>query len=136
MVTFRAPADAYSGAHRSGSAIIRWQSSGSAACFSKAATTGRPIVRFGTKWPSMTSICSQSATSATAAASSASLAKSAASTLGAIWTVMTPAVYEDRIDRGTEAGGQRGHADRAAERVSYPSARFARVFEHRSKEGM
>src|SRR3954452_12863600 len=46
-------------------------------------TTGSPIVRFGTKWPSITSTCNQSAPF-TAAASSASRAKSAARIDGAI----------------------------------------------------
>ena len=46
-------------------------------------TTGRPMVRLGTKWLSITSTCSQSAPR-TAAASSASRAKSAESRLGAI----------------------------------------------------
>ena len=84
IVTFLAPASAYPGAHRSGSVIIRWQSSGSVACLSSDSTTGRPRVRFGTKWLSMTSTCSQSAVAATAAASSASRAKSADKTLGEI----------------------------------------------------
>jgi hypothetical protein len=84
IVTFLAPASAYPGAHRSGSVIIRWQSSGSVACLSSDSTTGRPMVRFGTKWLSMTSTCSQSAVAATAAASSASRAKSADKTLGEI----------------------------------------------------
>ena len=84
MVTLPAPASAYSGAHRSGSSIIRWQSTGRVACLSSARTTGRPRVRFGTKWLSMTSTCSQSAAGATAAASSASRAKSADKTLGEI----------------------------------------------------
>ena len=46
-------------------------------------TTGSPIVRLGTKWPSITSTCSQSAFS-TASASSPSWAKSADRMLGAI----------------------------------------------------
>ena len=53
------------------------------ACLSSDSTTGRPRVRFGTKWLSMTSTCSQSAV-ATAAASSASRAKSADKMLGEI----------------------------------------------------
>src|ERR1700712_5659723 len=51
--------------------------------FSRLSTTGRPRVRFGTKWLSITSTCSQSAP-LTAAVSSASLAKSAARIDGAI----------------------------------------------------
>ena len=57
---------------------------GSVACLSSASTTGRPSVRFGTKWLSITSTCSQSATPETAAASSASRAKSADRMLGEI----------------------------------------------------
>src|SRR5882757_955236 len=51
--------------------------------FSRLSTTGRPRVRFGTKWLSITSTCSQSAP-LTAAVSSASRAKSAARIDGAI----------------------------------------------------
>src|SRR5450755_3221055 len=54
--------------------------------FSKDCTIGSPSVRFGTKWLSMTSTCSQSAP-VTAAASSARWAKSADRMLGAINTV-------------------------------------------------
>ena len=44
-----APASAYAGAHRSGSSIMRWQSTGMALLLRIASTTGRPSVRFGTK---------------------------------------------------------------------------------------
>src|SRR5215217_2469454 len=50
---------------------------------SNASTTGSPMVKFGTKWLSITSTCSQSAP-VTAAASSPSSAKSAARIDGAI----------------------------------------------------
>src|SRR5262249_50466752 len=73
---------------RSGSSIIRWQSTGSVACLSSDWTTGRPRVRFGTKWLSMTSTCSQSAVAATAAASSARRAKAADNMLGEIGTAI------------------------------------------------
>jgi hypothetical protein len=63
---------------------MRWQSTGMATCLSSDSTTGRPSVRFGTKWLSITSTCSQSAAGATAAASSASRAKSADKMLGEI----------------------------------------------------
>ena len=49
------------GAQRSGSSIIRWQSSGTGLTAWTACTTGSPRVRLGTKWASMTSTCSQSA---------------------------------------------------------------------------
>ena len=65
------------------------QGSGRLACLSRASTTGRPIVRLGTKWLSMTSTCSQSAAAATVAASSASLAKSEARMLGEICMLIT-----------------------------------------------
>jgi hypothetical protein len=82
-VTLEAPASTYPGAQRSGSSIIRWQSSGVSVAFARDSTTGMPRVRFGTKWLSITSTCSQSALD-TAAASSASRAKSAVRMLGAI----------------------------------------------------
>ena len=56
-----APASTYAGAQRSGSSIIRWQSIGVSAALPSASTTGSPSVRFGTKWLSITSTCSQSA---------------------------------------------------------------------------
>ena len=60
-VTEPAPASTYWGAHRSGSSIIRWQSSGVSVARARDSTTGTPRVRFGTKWLSMTSTWSQSA---------------------------------------------------------------------------
>ena len=60
-VTDPAPASAYPGAQRSGASIIRWQSSGTGLTRASASTTGRPSVRLGTKWLSMTSTCAQSA---------------------------------------------------------------------------
>ena len=50
------------------------------------------MVRLGTKWLSITSTCSQSATPETASASLASRAKSADRMLGAIWTAIGPSV--------------------------------------------
>ena len=82
-VTLDAPASTYSGAQRSGSSIIRWQSSGWSATFASASTTGRPRVRLGTKWLSITSTCSQSAPETDRAAASR-LAKSADRMLGEI----------------------------------------------------
>ncbi len=101
-VTLRAPASAYPGAQRSGFSIMRWQSSGTGLTAWTAFITGSPKVRLGTKWASMTSKCSQSA-SATRAASSPSRAKSAESRLGAI-----------RGSRGTSAESRwaRDPADR------------------------
>src|SRR5262245_51180788 len=62
-------------------------SSGLRATFFSASTTGMPMVRFGTKWPSMTSTCSQSApASSTLRTSSARRTKSADSSEGAILT--------------------------------------------------
>src|SRR2546423_273929 len=51
-----------------------------------AATTGGPMVRLGTKWPSITSTCSKSACGATASMASASAAKSADRIEGAMRT--------------------------------------------------
>ena len=62
-----------------GLVIIRWTSSGSVVARRIAATTGGPMVRLGTKWPSMTSTWIQSApASSTARTSSPSRPKSAA----------------------------------------------------------
>ena len=47
------------------------------------------MVRLGTKWPSMTSTCSQSATGATSPTASARLPKSADSTDGATLSAPT-----------------------------------------------
>ncbi|CAM5359546.1 hypothetical protein SAVIM40S_01401 [Streptomyces avidinii] len=80
-VTEPAPASTYCGAQRSGSSIMRWRSSGMSVALLRDSTIGIPRVRFGTKWLSMTSTCSQSAPS-TAFASSASRAKSADRMLG------------------------------------------------------
>ena len=56
-VTDAAPASAKPGAQRSGSSIIRWTSTGTGATSTSRSTTGSPMVRFGTKWLSMTSTC-------------------------------------------------------------------------------
>jgi hypothetical protein len=85
-VTEPAPASTYCGAQRSGSSIIRWQSSGVSVARLSDSTTGTPRVRLGTKWLSMTSTWSQSAPS-TALASSARRAKSADRMLGLIWAM-------------------------------------------------
>jgi hypothetical protein len=58
---------------------------GTVACGFSAFTMSGPRVMFGTKWPSMTSMCSQSAPAAwTARTSSPSRAKSAARIEGAM----------------------------------------------------
>ena len=84
-VTEEPPASAYCGAHRSGSSIIRWQSSGIGLTRLSASTIGSPRVRLGTKWPSMTSTCAQSAV-AMRPSSDSRLAKSADRMLGLIWS--------------------------------------------------
>ena len=63
--------------------------------FSNDSTTGSPRVRFGTKWLSITSTCSQSAP-VTTAASSASRAKSAARIDGAISGCAMDSPYFER----------------------------------------
>ena len=60
-VTDPAPASAYAGAHWSGSSIIRCASSGRSVALARLSNTGSPMVRFGTKWLSITSTCTQSA---------------------------------------------------------------------------
>ena len=92
-VTDAPPASAYIGAQRSGSSIIRWQSSGIGLTFARASTTGRPRVRFGTKWPSITSTWAQSAL-AIRASSASRLAKSADRMLGEICTADTVSAAE------------------------------------------
>ena len=63
---------------RSTGEIIRWTSNGLAVCGRSAFTTAGPIVRLGTKCPSITSMWIQSApASSIARTSSPSLAKSA-----------------------------------------------------------
>ena len=52
-------------------------------------TTGGPIVRTGTKWPSITSTCSRSASVATRSTSAASSEKSADRIDGAIFMGVT-----------------------------------------------
>src|SRR4051794_41117495 len=83
-VTLYAPASAYPGAQRSGSVIIRCTSNGIAVVLRRLCTTGRPIVRFGTKWLSITSTCTQSAAPSMACTAVARCAKSAARMLGAM----------------------------------------------------
>src|ERR1051325_1456334 len=79
-----APASTKAGMYWSGFSIIRWQSIGRFVAFLKLATTGGPIVIFGTKCPSITSTCSTVAPpSATAWIWSARWAKSADNMEGA-----------------------------------------------------
>ena len=68
---------------------MRWQSRGKIVALRRLCTTGKPIVKLGTKCASMTSTCSQSALR-TASASSPSRAKSADRMLGAIIGSGTP----------------------------------------------
>ena len=73
-----APASAKASRKLSTGEIIRWTSNGLALCGRSAFTTAGPIVRLGTKWPSITSIWIQSAPAASIArTSSPSRAKSA-----------------------------------------------------------
>src|SRR6478735_626580 len=101
-VTDRAPASAYPGAQRSGSSIIRWQSTGIGDTLTSASTTGSPRVRLGTKWLSMTSTCAQSAFEM-AASSRSRLAKSADRIDGEICTRDTLAP-----PRGQQVGDREG----------------------------
>src|SRR6186713_3260343 len=93
-----APALANGSIHRSTGATIRWTSNGLALCGRSAFTTGGPIVRLGTKWPSITSTWIQSAPAASIARiSSPRRAKSADNIEGAMRTgcctagILTPA---------------------------------------------
>src|SRR5262249_3244078 len=84
--TQSAPASMNSGAYLSGSVIIKWTSSGTRAALRTASTTNGPIVRFGTKWPSIISTWSQSApASSTARICSPRQVKSDDSIEGAIF---------------------------------------------------
>src|SRR5947207_11139794 len=67
---------------------MRWQSKGSRLCARQALTMAGPMVRFGTKWPSMTSRWRRSAPASMEAISSASLLKSADSSDGAIFMIV------------------------------------------------
>ena len=90
---------------------------------SSASTTGSPSVRFGTKWLSITSTCSQSALPATRSHSRARSAKSAERMLGAIWmptvaSVAARAVGQLRRGRTWFLGDARADANRDSEQVS------------------
>src|SRR3990167_6058967 len=74
---------------------MRWTSSGSRVRLRMDSMTGGPIVRLGTKWPSITSTWSRSAPPAsTRAMASPSAAKSAERMLGAI--LIMPPPYSTR----------------------------------------
>ena len=59
-----APASAKSASSTPGLSTMRWQSRNRSVCARSDFTTGGPMVRLGTKWPSITSTCRRSATSA------------------------------------------------------------------------
>ena len=84
-----APACAKVSRYFSGRQTMRWTSSGSVVRDRTASITFEPNVRLGTNWPSMTSMCSQSAPPAShMATSSPSFVKSALRIDGAIRTFM------------------------------------------------
>ena len=83
-VTLPAPASTYSAACRSASVIIRCASTGRSLARTSASTIVGPNVRFGTKWLSITSTCTQSAPGMRAT-SAPRFAKSALRMLGVIW---------------------------------------------------
>ena len=70
-VTRSTPASANPSSRSSGFVTMRWQSKNAVLWRRNEATTGGPIVRFGTKCPSITSTCSQSVTVATSPAAAA-----------------------------------------------------------------
>src|SRR6476469_7816022 len=83
-VTDPQPASTYARALRSGSSIIRCASSGVSVDRASASTMVGPKVRFGTKWLSITSTCTQSALPIRRT-SAPRFAKSALRMLGVIW---------------------------------------------------
>src|SRR6476646_3128123 len=83
-VTDPQPASTYARALRSGSSIIRCASSGVSVDRASASTMVGPKVRFGTKWLSITSTCTQSALPIRRT-SAPRFAKSAFRMLGVIW---------------------------------------------------
>src|ERR1700732_367159 len=80
-----APASAKAGINSSGLSIIKWQSKITSGIAARSdLTTGGPMVIFGTKWPSITSTCSNVPPASNAAlASTASCAKFADNIEGA-----------------------------------------------------
>src|SRR3954471_9308765 len=102
-----APASAKASRNGSAGEIIRWTSSGFAVCGLSAFTTTGPMVRLGTKWPSMTSTWIQSApASSTARTSSPSRAKSADRIEGAMRTgcCTAPTLTSARVGRQGKRG--------------------------------
>mmetsp|Transcript_5647 Transcript_5647/g.7520 ORF Transcript_5647/g.7520 Transcript_5647/m.7520 type:complete len:323 (+) Transcript_5647:266-1234(+) len=98
-VNVSAPALAKSGSHCAGLDTMRWQSKHALVYFRTAAITGAPMVRFGTKWPSITSMCSQSAPNLIISwHSEPSLAKSEDRTLGQMAALMSPPTFLDSFD--------------------------------------
>ena len=92
-VRMSAPAAAKASIEGSTGAIIRWTSITVVTWRRKAATAGGPKVRFGTKWLSITSTCTQSAPwSSTARISRPKSAKSAERIEGAILTARSKAM--------------------------------------------
>ena len=100
-----APRAANSARYFSGSTIIRCRSSGSRVRLRMASRIGNPIVMFGTKRPSITSMWIWSAPAAsTRAISSARMPKSADRIEGAI--LITPLLYRKRRQSPAEADGR------------------------------
>src|SRR5262245_5028918 len=88
-----APASAKSSRRSPGLSTIRWQSRCRSVRLRSDFTTGGPMVRLGTKWPSITSTWRRSASAATRSTSSASWAKSADRIDGAILFPVTASPY-------------------------------------------
>src|SRR6476619_2581105 len=99
-VTDPPPASTYAKASRSGSSSIRCASSGVSVDRASASTIVGPNVRFGTKWLSITSTCTQSALPIRRT-SAPRLAKSALRMLGVIWM---PTGDDPRVCLSREAG--------------------------------
>ncbi len=117
-----APASRNGSRYRAGSVIIRWVSKKRSLWFRSDATTGGPMVRFGTKWPSITSTWSQSVPGVTRATASARLPKSAERIEGA---TRRSGGWEAEATIGSEpTGGSRacdpGHRGRSGGRTGGP----------------
>src|SRR5947209_7212745 len=102
------PASVNASRNTSGSAIIRWSSSGKRVTRRSDSTIGTPSAMFGTKWPSMTSMWRRSAPACSASATCwPRRAKSAERMDGASFTVIARSSVgrlEDALNRCIQQG--------------------------------
>ena len=118
-----APASRNGCRYRAGSVIIRWVSKNRSLWARSEATTGGPMVRLGTKWPSMTSTCSQSVPGATRPTASARLPKSADRMDGATRRVGVPVVGVSTVAIVIRLPGSGRAASGEAARAACPAVR-------------